>query len=124
MAADSPITDVLRHAILDSGLPLLRIAQESMNNAVRHARPSMIEVRCSVEAPGAEIVVQDNGTGMGTGRSDSWGLEIMRERALLIGAELSIEPAEPRGTLVRVRVPAPRNTDRRGAVPDDERVKA
>lgn len=103
---------------------LLRIAQESMNNAVRHAQPSLIEVRCSVEAPGAEIVVLDNGRGMGTGRSDSWGLEIMRERALLIGADLTIENAEPRGTLVRVRVPAPRSTDRRGAVPDDERVKA
>ena len=103
---------------------LLRIAQESMNNAVRHARPSLIEVRCSVDAPGAEIVVQDDGSGMGTGRPDSWGLEIMRERALLIGAELTIEDAEPHGTLVAVRIPAPRNADRRGIVPEDERVKA
>jgi signal transduction histidine kinase len=103
---------------------LLRIAQESMNNAVRHAQPSTIEVRCSVDAPGAEIVVQDDGTGMGTGRPDSWGLEIMRERALLIGAELTIEDAVPRGTLVAVRLPTPRNADRRDVVPDDERVKA
>ena len=36
-----------------------------MNNAVRHARPSLIEVRCSVDAPGAEIVVQDDGSGHG-----------------------------------------------------------
>ena len=103
---------------------LLRIAQESMNNAVRHARPSLIEVRCSVDAPGAEILVQDDGSGMGRGRPDSWGLEIMRERALLIGAELTIEDAEPHGTVVAVRIPAPRNADRRGAVPDDERVNA
>ena len=48
----------------------------------------------------------------------------MRERALLIGADLSIEDAQPHGTVVRVRVPTPRNTDRRGAVPDDERVNA
>ncbi len=103
---------------------LLRIAQESMNNAVRHARPSLVEVRCAVEAPGAEIVVQDDGTGMGTGRPDSWGLEIMRERALLIGADLTIEDAQPHGTVVTVRLPVPRNADRRGTVPDDERVKA
>lgn len=103
---------------------LLRIAQESMNNAVRHARPSLIEVRCSVEAPGAEIVVQDDGTGLGTGRPDSWGLEIMRERALLIGADLTIEDARPHGTVVRVRVPAPRNGNRRGSIPEEERVKA
>ncbi len=61
---------------------------------------------------------------MGTGRPDSWGLEIMRERALLIGADLTIEDAVPHGTVVTVRLPVPRNTDRRGAVPDDERVKA
>jgi signal transduction histidine kinase len=103
---------------------LLRIAQESMNNAVRHARPSLVEVRCSVEAPGAEIVVQDDGSGMGTGRPDSWGLEIMRERALLIGADLTIEDAEPHGTLVTVRLPVPRNADRRGTAPDEERVNA
>jgi signal transduction histidine kinase len=103
---------------------LLRIAQESMNNAVRHARPSTIEVRCSVDAPAAEIVVEDDGRGMGTGRPDSWGLEIMRERALLIGAELTIEDAEPHGTVVTVRLPSPRSEDRRGAVPDEERVKA
>ena len=84
---------------------LLRIAQESMNNAVRHADPTMIEVRCAVDAPGAEIVVQDDGRGMGTGRPDSWGLEIMRERAVLIGAELTITEAEPHGTVVTVRVP-------------------
>ncbi len=60
---------------------------------------------------------------MGTGRPDSWGLEIMRERALLIGADLTIENADPHGTVVTVRLPAPRNPDRRGAVPDDERVK-
>lgn len=103
---------------------LLRIAQESMNNAVRHARPSVIEVRCSVEAPAAEIVVQDDGTGMGTGRPDSWGLEIMRERALLIGADLTIQDAQPHGTVVTVRVPAPRNGSRRSTVPEEERVKA
>jgi signal transduction histidine kinase len=103
---------------------LLRIAQESMNNAVRHARPSLVEVRCSVEAPGAEIVVQDDGTGMGIGRPDSWGLEIMRERALLIGAELTIEDAQPHGTRVRVRVPAPHITGRPGVVRDEEGVNA
>lgn len=103
---------------------LLRITQESMNNAVRHAHPSMVEVRCSVDAPGAEIVVQDDGSGLGPGRSDSWGLEIMRERALLIGAELTIEDADPHGTVVAVRLPRPGNAERRGAALADERVRA
>jgi signal transduction histidine kinase len=90
---------------------LLRIAQESMNNAVRHARATRIDVRCTVNAPGAELQVRDDGVGLGTGRPDSWGLEIMRERALLIGAELIIENAVPHGTVVRVRLPEPQPND-------------
>lgn len=101
---------------------LLRIAQESMNNAVRHARANRIDVRCTVNAPGAEIQVRDDGIGLGTGRPDSWGLEIMRERALLIGAELSIENASPHGTVVRVRLPGPRPNDTTRSV-RDEKVK-
>jgi signal transduction histidine kinase len=65
--------------------------------------------------------VRDDGIGMGTGRPDSWGLEIMRERALLIGADLSIENAAPHGTVVRVRLPGPRPTDLRSV--RDEKVK-
>ena len=88
---------------------LLRIAQESMNNAVRHARPSLIEVRCSRRRPRRpRSWSRTTAAGWATGRPDSWGLEIMRERALLIGAELTIEDAEPHGTVVTGRVPAPR----------------
>ncbi|GAA1475927.1 hypothetical protein GCM10009623_03730 [Nocardioides aestuarii] len=85
---------------------LLRIAQEAMNNAVRHSSASTIDVSCRVAAPSAEIVVRDDGTGLGTGRPDSYGLAIMRERAGLIDADLTISAAEPQGTVVTVRVPA------------------
>ena len=84
---------------------LLRIAQEAMTNAVRHARASRIEVRCRVQAPDAEIVVSDDGRGLGPRRHDSQGLEIMNERARLAGATLSITDAVPRGTVVRVATP-------------------
>lgn len=86
---------------------LLRIAQEAMTNAVRHARASLIEVSCRVHAPTAEITVRDDGRGLGAGRPDSQGIEIMRERARLIDADLSLGPAEPRGTVVTVRLAAP-----------------
>jgi signal transduction histidine kinase len=85
---------------------LLRIAQEAMNNAVRHSSASEIDVSCRVAAPTAEIVVRDDGTGLGTGRPDSYGLAIMRERASLIDADLSIATVEPHGTVVTVRVPS------------------
>jgi signal transduction histidine kinase len=84
---------------------LLRIAQEAMNNAVKHARASAIDVSVRVSAPTAELTVRDDGRGLGTGRDDSYGLAIMRERAGLIDADLAIEAAEPTGTVVRVRIP-------------------
>jgi signal transduction histidine kinase len=100
---------------------LLRIAQESMNNAVRHARATRIDVHCTVNAPSAVLQVRDDGIGLGKGRPDSWGLEIMRERALLIGAELTIENAVPHGTVVRVEMPDARPKHTRSV--RDEKVK-
>ena len=86
---------------------LLRIAQEAMTNAVRHADATSITVRCSVAPPSAEIVVADNGRGLGTGRDDSHGLEIMRERAALVAGDLTVTDNSPHGTLVSVRLDGP-----------------
>jgi len=83
---------------------LLRIAQEAMTNAVRHADATAINVQCSVTPPSAEIMVVDNGRGLGRGREDSHGLEIMKERAALIDADLSVQDNAPHGTLVSVRL--------------------
>ena len=85
---------------------LLRITQEAMTNAVRHSQASSIDVTCRVVAPAAEIMIRDDGRGLGTGRPDSYGLAIMRERAQLIDADLAIESVEPNGTVVTVRVPS------------------
>ena len=81
---------------------LLRIAQEAMTNAVRHAGARSINVQCRVAPPTAEIVISDDGRGLGVGRDDSHGLEIMRERAALIGADLHVTDSVPHGTTVAV----------------------
>jgi signal transduction histidine kinase len=85
---------------------LLRIAQESINNARRHSGGANLWVNCRVQPPFAEIEVVDDGQGLGDGREDSHGLKIMRERAQRIGAELSVvSPAtEGRGTRVSIRL--------------------
>jgi signal transduction histidine kinase len=83
---------------------LLRIAQEAMTNAVRHASATAITVQCSVAPPSAEIVVADNGRGLGARRDDSHGLEIMRERAALVAGELTVTDNTPHGTVVAVRL--------------------
>jgi signal transduction histidine kinase len=81
---------------------LLRITQEAMTNAVRHSGATAINVTCRVAPPTAEIVVADNGRGLGARRDDSHGLEIMRERAALIDAQLEVVDNAPHGTVVSV----------------------
>ncbi|MDT9593791.1 sensor histidine kinase [Nocardioides zeae] len=82
---------------------LLRIAQEAMTNAVKHAGASEIDVECRVDAPRARLVVRDNGRGLGPGRADSHGLTIMRERAQLVGAHLTID-STGLGTVIHVNL--------------------
>lgn len=97
----------------DQEFELMRIAQEAMTNARKHAQAHNLWVRCAVRAPHAEIEVTDDGTQQHRPRSDSQGLKIMRERAQAIGADLSVRaPQEGApGTRVLVRVGAPRPDD-------------
>jgi signal transduction histidine kinase len=83
---------------------LFRITQEAMNNAIKHAQASAIEVHCQVYAPAARITITDNGRGMQQARPDSHGLKIMRERARLIHAELATTETPGGGLSVSVQV--------------------
>jgi signal transduction histidine kinase len=86
---------------------LLRIAQEAVNNARKHAAADNLWVTCRVHPPDAEVVIEDDGRGLGKGREDSYGLEVMRERAARSRAVLEIRPRQPRGTYIAVRVGLP-----------------
>ena len=82
---------------------LLRIAQEAVTNARKHAGAANLWVTCEVEPPFARIEVSDDGKGLGRGRPDGrYGMTIMAERANRVRAELEIVPRAPKGTTVRV----------------------
>jgi len=81
---------------------LLRIAQEAITNARKHAGAENLWVTCRVDPPGATIMVEDDGSGLGSRRTDSFGMEIMRERAARIGARIDVRNREPAGTVVQV----------------------
>jgi signal transduction histidine kinase len=81
---------------------LVRIAQEAMNNAARHAAASRIDVAVTIQAPDAIVTVVDDGRGLQPGRDDSHGIRIMRERARRIGATLVLHSPEDTGTELRV----------------------
>jgi two-component system sensor histidine kinase UhpB len=89
-------------------LVFYRVAQESITNVVRHARATRAAVTLRRE-PGGDVVlaVRDDGHGLGPSiPADAGGLRGMRERALLVGAELRISAVEPQGTEVQLRLPA------------------
>jgi signal transduction histidine kinase len=76
------------------------IAQEAVRNAVKHARPRGIRITLDA-ADGLTLRVRDDGAGMAPPIGfQGLGLRIMRDRAAIIGAELTIEPAAPTGTVV------------------------
>lgn len=86
---------------------LYRIAQEAVNNAVKHAGASIIEVRLDTTPERIELVVRDNGRGMpepADRDSEGVGLQTMRYRADLIGGQLDITSTPDEGTEVRCRV--------------------
>jgi signal transduction histidine kinase len=87
---------------------LFRIAQEAMNNAIKHAECTSIEVTCTVYAPDALITVVDDGRGLQQARSDSHGMKIMRERARLVGGRLTVEDRPDGGLAVAVQIGDPR----------------
>ncbi|MFF0153124.1 GAF domain-containing sensor histidine kinase [Micromonospora sp. NPDC005203] len=102
---------------------LLRIAQEAVTNARKHAGASNLWVTCEVDPPYAQIEVSDDGQGMADQRPDGrYGLAIMAERAERIRGRLEIRPRQPSGTTVAVVVGTSSRRDnvRDSAAPEGE----
>jgi two-component system sensor histidine kinase UhpB len=90
----------------ESELVIYRVAQESLTNAVRHARATEVELTLERTKDSIVLRVRDNGIGLPNGQQPRHGMLGMRERALLIGASLTIEN-HPGGGL-EVTLTAPR----------------
>jgi signal transduction histidine kinase len=88
---------------------LLRMGQEAINNAVKHAQAQRIFVNLVFDAKRLQLSVRDDGKGFdyqaGTAGTNHFGLVGMRERAEQIGGTLSIHSANGSGTEVVVDVP-------------------
>jgi two-component system sensor histidine kinase UhpB len=72
-------------------LVIYRVAQEALTNVARHARATQVELRLERRNDHTTLVVRDNGRGLPPDApSSSHGIRGMRERAMLIGADLTI----------------------------------
>ncbi|MGW4304281.1 histidine kinase [Streptomyces sp. NPDC004646] len=89
----------------ESELVLYRVAQEGLTNVARHARAHHAELTLRHIPAGVELRVRDDGRGTGDAPEGA-GLRGMRERALLIGADLAVRPGpDGNGTEVLLTVP-------------------
>jgi PAS domain S-box-containing protein len=92
----------------DAELMAFRLAQEALNNAVRHSQASQVSLCVSQTNSAVSLEICDNGVGFlidSVGHESGFGLLGMRERALLAGAELQIVSAPGEGTWVRAVFP-------------------
>ena len=114
LAAEFTTPGLSARAYISPGLPpqseeaelvLYRVAQEGLTNVARHAGARSAEVHLSSGlAGGIGLMIRDDGRGIGQAPEGA-GIRGMRERALLIGAELTIRPGPSGGTDVRLDVP-------------------
>jgi len=89
---------------------LLKIAQEAVTNAVRHANAERIDLELAFDSRKLRMTIADNGRGItgtpnGSGPDGHFGLQGMRERAEEIDADFRVETAAGKGTIVSVETP-------------------
>jgi two-component system sensor histidine kinase UhpB len=91
----------------DAQLVVYRVAQEALSNAARHSGAQRVEVRLRRgDSGGVVLEVADDGRGFAFDESQrGLGIGGMRERALLVGAELTIESRPDSGTTIRLDLP-------------------
>lgn len=87
---------------VDVKIALYRIAQEALNNIIKHARATEISLHLQLDETGARLRIEDNGRGFDPQfpNGGQLGLGIMRERAEEIGATLEIVSQPEKGTRV------------------------
>ncbi len=87
---------------------IFRIVQESLTNVARHARASKVEITLLHENGELCLMVKDDGIGVDVSKSmarKSYGLTGIRERAIMMGGELSLDSSPGKGATLTVVVP-------------------
>ena len=87
---------------------LYRIAQEAVNNAVKHSGAQHVSVKLAADDDSVVLTIHDNGRGIDPRNASTghgFGLKIMGYRASLIGARLSVLPGDRGGTTVSCTLP-------------------
>ena len=91
----------------DISIAVYRILQEALTNVARHSKATKVNVKIERSGNSFKIEIQDNGKGIKqepSKGSKSFGVLGMRERAIILGGNFTIENVEP-GTRIIVNIP-------------------
>lgn len=90
-----------------TGMHLYRVAQEAVNNAIRHGKPKQIVISLSNQKGRVELTIEDDGSGLAEDwqKNRGMGTRIMAHRAAMTGGTFSIEPNPTGGTFVKCSIP-------------------
>jgi signal transduction histidine kinase len=97
-------------------LTVYRIIQEALTNTARYANIKRAQVRVVADDESIHLLVQDNGKGFDlekTTPTHAFGLMGMRERAFLMGGQLTVESAPGEGTTIKATLPITGRLERR-----------
>jgi PAS domain S-box-containing protein len=92
---------------IEAALSLFRIAQEALNNALKHARATRVRMQLSRDEASVALSVQDDGQGFDAAQAPlgRLGMTTMRERAEAAGGSLKVDSVPGQGTRVTAVVP-------------------
>lgn len=98
-------TEEIPHPVQEE---LYNIAQEALNNALKHAHANHVQIRLRFGEAGTELEVSDDGIGFEPTQErlgGGFGIPGMEERAQKLGGTIEVETAPGKGTIIRVQVP-------------------
>jgi PAS domain S-box-containing protein len=87
---------------------LYRIAQEAINNALKHGQPTRIKISLHLTDADNQLLIEDNGIGFcpeDDAKRESMGLRLMQYRAGMIGGALKIKSEKDKGTRITCSFP-------------------
>ncbi|RYZ99460.1 MAG: tetratricopeptide repeat protein, partial [Sphingobacteriaceae bacterium] len=92
----------------DVEIVLYRVIQECVNNVIKHARATMLDIQLVNENNEVSVTIEDNGRGFDTGdkaKFDGIGLKNITTRVEYLKGTIDISSAPGRGTLIAIHVP-------------------
>ncbi|RLE22083.1 MAG: hypothetical protein DRJ65_14640, partial [Acidobacteria bacterium] len=92
----------------ESALAIYRVAQEALQNAIKHSGASEISMTLTVKPLSACLTVFDDGIGIAeddSGQNHGLGIIGMRERTHLVGGTFDVKAGAGGGTVINIQVP-------------------